>query len=215
MKKIMLVGDSIRQGYDKYVKMALEGSAEVEFPKENCRFTVYILRNLGDWLKKTEFGEDTDVLHWNAGLWDCARLFEDEPMVPLELYKYYMERICRRIQLLFPKAKVIFATSTPIDEEGYEISAKRFMRYNKEIEEYNAAAVEIVKKYGFAVNDLYGLMKDVPKSYHSDKTHFYTKEATKMMTEQVIKSIQACVDVEAKELDYDALFDKPKEILGA
>jgi len=35
------------------------------------------------------------------------------------------------------------------------------------------------------------------------------------MTEQVIKSIQACVDVEAKELDYDVLFDKPKEILGA
>ena len=32
MKKIVLIGDSIRMGYDKYVKMALEGVAEVYYP---------------------------------------------------------------------------------------------------------------------------------------------------------------------------------------
>ena len=39
MKKIILLGDSIRMGYDKYTKMALEGVAEVFSPEENCRFT--------------------------------------------------------------------------------------------------------------------------------------------------------------------------------
>ena len=83
MKKIMLIGDSIRMGYDKYVAMALEGSAEVYYPKENCRFSPYVLRNLHAWLDKSGFGEDTDCLHWNVGLWDCLNLFDDGPTVPL------------------------------------------------------------------------------------------------------------------------------------
>ena len=57
MKKVMLIGDSIRKGYDKYVKMALEDSAEVAYPKENCRFTPYVLRNLHTWLGDTGFGD--------------------------------------------------------------------------------------------------------------------------------------------------------------
>lgn len=32
MKKILLIGDSIRMGYDKYVKLAFEGEAEVYYP---------------------------------------------------------------------------------------------------------------------------------------------------------------------------------------
>ena len=35
MKKIVLFGDSIRMGYDKYVREALEGTAEVYYPEEN------------------------------------------------------------------------------------------------------------------------------------------------------------------------------------
>ena len=46
MKKVLLIGDSIRQGYDRYVKMSLEGEAEVFYPEENCRFSVYVLRDL-------------------------------------------------------------------------------------------------------------------------------------------------------------------------
>lgn len=47
MKKIVLLGDSIRMGYDKYVRKSLEGSAEVFYPAENCRFTFYLLRTCG------------------------------------------------------------------------------------------------------------------------------------------------------------------------
>ena len=31
-------------GYDKYVKEALAGAAEVYYPEENCRFAEYVLR---------------------------------------------------------------------------------------------------------------------------------------------------------------------------
>ncbi len=39
MKKVLLIGDSIRMGYDKYVKDALNEVAEVYYPTENCRFS--------------------------------------------------------------------------------------------------------------------------------------------------------------------------------
>ena len=44
MKNLLLVGDSIRMGYDKSVKKTLEGRVNVIFPAENCRFASYLLR---------------------------------------------------------------------------------------------------------------------------------------------------------------------------
>ena len=36
MKKVVILGDSIRMGYDKYVKEALKDVAAVYYPKDNC-----------------------------------------------------------------------------------------------------------------------------------------------------------------------------------
>ena len=207
MKKIILLGDSIRMGYDKYAKMALEGVAEVFSPEENCRFTQYMLRNLYDWCEVSGFGQDIDCIHWNAGLWDCLELFNDGPQTPLDVYELYIHRICRRIRMLYPNTKVIFATSTPVWEEAY-LNPERSMRRNSTIASYNAAAVKIVTEYGFAVNDLYGLMKDVPKSYYSDKTHFNTKEAAQRLAGQVAGVIAAELGITLSHVDYDALFPK-------
>ena len=87
MKKIVLLGDSIRMGYDKYVKMALDGVAEVYYPKDNCRFTQYVLRYIHAWVEESGFGEDTDLVHWNVGLWDVAQVLGDEPITPIEVYE--------------------------------------------------------------------------------------------------------------------------------
>ena len=119
MKKIVLIGDSIRMGYDKYVKEALEKSAEVYYPAENCRFAEYVLRYLHEWRDKEKWGEDVDLVHWNAGLWDVLELFEDEPLTSLSYYAEAIERIYKRIRLLFPRAKIIFATSTAVIEEKF------------------------------------------------------------------------------------------------
>ena len=52
MKKILLLGDSIRMGYDKYVRESLDGVAEVYYDDENSRFAAYILRYLQGWCKQ-------------------------------------------------------------------------------------------------------------------------------------------------------------------
>ena len=61
MKKVLLLGDSIRMGYDKYVKSALEGAAEVYYPDENARFVQYVLRYASNWKKTLELSEDIDL----------------------------------------------------------------------------------------------------------------------------------------------------------
>ena len=212
MKKIVLIGDSVRQGYDKYVKEALKGIADVSYPGENCRFSTYILRNFIIWKRELEWGDDVDLVHWNAGLWDCLVMVDGEKLVPLEVYKENIDRICRQIKMLFPKAKMIFATSTPCIERFF--ADKDCKRKNSDTEMYNAAACEIVKKHGGEINDLYALLKEVPESYHSDLTHFYTKEATELISGRVLSVIETALDIKANVLDYDKYFSIDGEPVG-
>ncbi len=205
MKNLLLIGDSIRLGYDKSVKKTLEGKANVFFPEENCRFASYVLRYFHEYLEQTN--ADIDVIHWNTGLWDCLRLFEEEPHTPIEVYAYYIDRICVRIKKLCPDAKVIFATNTSVISEEM---GKDFKRYNEEIEAYNKAAVDVVKKYGFEVNDLYAVSTALPNEAHSDPVHYYTTMGTEAFTNQVLSVVAPYLDIK-EELNYieEMYTDKP------
>lgn len=208
MKNLLLIGDSIRMGYDKAVQKTLAGMATVYFPEENCRFASYVLRYLHEY--RALVPGDIDVLHWNAGLWDCLRLFEEDPHTPLDVYVYYIDRICKRIQKIYPGAKVIFATSTSVQSEKM---SKDFKRYNEEIEAYNAAAVEVVKKYGFEVNDMYAVSTTLPEDAHSDSVHYYTPVGTEAFTNQVLSYLLPALEI-TEELVYreDLYADEPDGI---
>ena len=214
MKKILLIGDSICQGYQNFVKLAFKDTAEVYFPQENCRFATYVLRNLLDWKNELGCGDDVDVIHWNAGLWDGLVMPDGKPLISFERYCEDIERVCVTMKILFPKAKMIFATSTPVQEELFQTKYQYYRRYNKDTVRYNGGACEIVLKHGGIINDLYSLMKDVPKSYYSDQTHFYTKEASQMISDQVIRSIELYGEVKAAPLNYDEIYEKKMQVVG-
>lgn len=206
MKNLLLIGDSIRMGYDKSVKKTLEGKANVFFPEDNCRFASYVLRYLHEYIDEVKSG-DINVIHWNAGLWDCLRLFEEEPHTPIEVYEYYIERICIRIKKLCPNAKVIFATSTRVVSEKMEIP---FKRYNEEIEKYNEVAVNVVRKYGFEVNDLYEISANLTEEAHSDPVHYYTSIGTAAFTNKVLSYVTPALGIdEPLEYNEEVYTDKP------
>ena len=199
MKKVVLMGDSIRMGYDKYVKEALEGVAEVYYPSENCRFAENILRFAHVWKEDGKWPDDVDLVHWNVGLWDVAELFGDPPLTTLDYYIVAIARINNRIRMLYPKAKIIFATSTPVIETG----AFEFCRHNKNIEEYNKAAIEVLTPLGTSINDLYSLAKEFPKEYHSDAVHYSTEKGTEMLGGKVISVICRELQISASEVNID------------
>ena len=140
MKKILLIGDSICQGYRNFVKIAFKDTAKVYFPQENCRFATYVLRSLWDWKNGLGCGEDVDVIHWNAGLWDGLVMPDGKPLISFERYCEDIERVCVTMKILFPKAKMIFATSTPVQEELFQTKYQYYRRHNKDTVRYNAGA---------------------------------------------------------------------------
>jgi len=183
MKKIVLIGDSIRMGYCKYVSDALANAATVHYPNENCRYAVNVLRFAHDWKKKGEWGDDVDLVHWNAGLWDTLELFDDGPLTPVAYYKELIARIDKRLRLIFPKAKMIFATSTSVQEERYGADIRR---HNSTIEEYNAAAISALADTDTVINDLYKVSLDCTELHRSDATHFNTPLGTEHIGGAVI-----------------------------
>lgn len=200
MKKIVLIGDSIRMGYDKYVKEALKNVAEVYYPDENCRFAEYVLRYAHEWKKNGGWPDDVDLVHWNAGLWDCLELFEDEPLTSLAYYGEAVARIDKRLRMLFPKAKIVFATSTAVLEER---CSKNFRRHNSTIMKYNETAVRALFHTDTLINDLWELSSNYPESYHSDFVHYYTNEGTALFGNRVLSIICQALDIAAEDVDLE------------
>ena len=85
-----------------------------------------------------------------------------------------------------------------------------FKRYNKDIEEYNRVAVEIVKKHGFEVDDLYAVSVTLPEEAHSDTVHYYTPIGTEAFTNQVVSCLSSAIGLEERLVYREKLHtDKP------
>ena len=201
MKKIILVGDSIRMGYDKYVKDALAGAAEVYYTNDSARFSEYTLRYLSDWKHDNGWGEDIDLIHWNTGLWDVLEMYGEEPISNPEQYGETIGKIERQMRILFPKAKQVFATSTSVIEERYGWDRKR---KNSTIEKYNKIACDVLKDTDCVINDLYTLTKNAPDEIRAgDPTHFYTPEGTKLIGDRVLSYICGELDISASDVNLE------------
>ena len=106
--RVVLIGDSIRMGYAPLVAERLAGKAIVISAKPNGEDTANVLRNFDEWVIK----ERPDVVHINAGLHDL-KVKDKAYQVPLAEYEKNLQTILERIRT-GTKAKIIFATSTPI-----------------------------------------------------------------------------------------------------
>lgn len=213
MKKILLLGDSIRMGYDKYTRDKLSGVAEVYFPEENCKFSMNMVRYIYEWADQLKLKrEEIDVVHWNAGLWDCLHMEDGEPLISVDIYERTIERIQGLINTAYPNARSIFATSTPVSEQMWKWQGKK--RYNSEIEQYNEAARRALSKYDVKINDLYALLSPLPDSYHSDATHYYTPESTKLIGDEVVSNILSVLGVSESCLSEAERDYSPDKIIG-
>lgn len=206
MKNILLLGDSIRMGYDSFLRNKLLGRANVFYHEDNGRFTQYTLRTLSDWKGQLSLPE-IDIVHWNNGLWDAIHLnamssgrdgeaegatispanvpserrFDAEPLTPPDFYRHYIGRILTRIRQLFPKAEVVFATTTPVIEE----QSVWAYRSNREIEDYNRIAREVLVPRGVRINELGEFAARNCQTLHRDWVH-YNDEGSALLADEII-----------------------------
>jgi lysophospholipase L1-like esterase len=184
LPKVVLIGDSIRMGYAPLVAKQLDGKAIVVSPEPNGEDSSNVLKNLEEWVIK----EKPDVVHMNAGLHDL-KLKDKSYQVPVAEYEKNLKAILRRIQKE-TKAKVIFATSTPILDNLHAQRKAGFDRFERDVQTYNMAAITIMKQAGVPINDLHKLVEDGGKEklIGGDGTH-YTPAGYEMLAAAVTDSI--------------------------
>lgn len=186
MQDVILIGDSIRIGYQGEATNGLADVAYVWGPDENCRDSNNVLGQLDHWVLK----RDCDVLHLNCGLHDIKRAKGGEVnQVPLEKYRENLTRIFQRIRDAKPDTTIIWATTTPVIERLHN-AERDFDRYEQDVADYNAAAREIARSFGLLINDLHGVVEraDKGKILLNDGVH-YTDDGYRILGEEVAACI--------------------------
>jgi hypothetical protein len=178
MKKILLLGDSIRLSYQSTVREMLNGRAEVEGPEDNCRFAKYTLWYINEWLN--QFGKP-DIIHWNNGIWDIYRINDRVGLyTPLEEYRRDMARILAELRQT--GANIIWATTTAVDD------ANGYCR-NDDIDVYNKEMIHFMLGENITVNDLNRVVRENLHLYMGEDKLHLNETGKQACAEAVVKAV--------------------------
>lgn len=153
MKHVVLIGDSIRMGYQRVVRRELDGLVDVWGPEQNGGNSQNVLVHLDSWA----ITRQPDIIHVNCGLHDIKTPFDSTARaIPLAQYQANVRRILARLRNE-TQATVIWATTTPVNHAWHHEN-KDFDRFEADVEAYNAAATAIAVETGCPVDDLYSVI---------------------------------------------------------
>lgn len=147
LPRVLLIGDSILNGYQAAVLKAFEGKAHIDAwvnPHWQSQRTNELL---ADVLAHGPY----DVVHFNIGLhgWPRGRI-KDGTFEPLT--KAYVEVLKTKL----PQAKLIWASSTPVTVKGKPIELDPVI--NATIVDHNRMAANVMREMNVPVNDLYAVL---------------------------------------------------------
>ena len=189
MKKVLLLGDSIRAWYAPIVTELLKGKCEVYHASEdNGRFAAYSLWQLGAMLKAHG---NFDLIHFNNGYWDMGEIIPGEPVHTLEEYQHFL----RRIITVGRKtgARLIFATTTPLPEDGEardNAGTGAALSFEKSrVQRYNEAALAVMAEENVPINDLYSLCLQDENCYKCEDKLHHSPEGNRVCAKAVANAI--------------------------
>lgn len=185
-KTVVLVGDSIRMGYQATVREELVELAWVRSAAMNGGMTTRVVEHIDEWI----VAHKPDVVHMNAGLHDIRRDRDGSGKRQVEIDDY-----AANLRTIFSRARaetdavLIWATTTPVIEEQHN-TTKPFDRMNADINSYNLVAREIAAEYDVEINDLNALVcgKNAGDLMTGDGVH-YTPEGSALLGQVVAARI--------------------------
>jgi hypothetical protein len=184
MKKIMLIGDSIRLSYQSKVAKLLSSTSTIVGPEDNCRFSAYTLFNISTWL----LDETYDVIHWNNGQWDTCYMPDGKIHTSIDEYLRTQERIASILQKR--SKRLIFALTTPVWPEMFQ-NGEIYPRRNEDIKKYNNALVGLLSNFDVEINDLYSpLEKDIKRYICDDMVHL-SKDGVNLCAKLISNKLQS------------------------
>ena len=194
LPRVLLIGDSISIAYTVPVRNLLRGKANVHRAPVNCQSsTTGLTGTKGP--RSWQGDQKWDVIHFNFGIWDAKIVSSTgQPSVSQEDYVKNLLEIAKRLQAT--GAKVIFATTTPIPDcltsqpaAPGELPSKA--RLFVPIAERNAAAVDVLKKEGLSIDDLYAAIYPDREKFWNPKDLHFSPQGSDLLAKAVAASIES------------------------
>jgi acyl-CoA thioesterase-1 len=180
LPRVLLLGDSVSIGYTLQVREKLKGKANVHRIPQNGGATEVGLANMKKWLRD----ERWDVIHFNFGLHDAKYASETTQRATRDQYIANLQTLIA--QMKATGAKLIFATTTPVPNNGVISPTRRF----DDVPARNELAKELMKKNEVAIDDLYTLVLPVfAKVGRPNDVHFQP-EGYELLATAVAASIE-------------------------
>ena len=168
LPRVLLIGDSICNGYSGDVCKELAGTAFVTFyASSKCVCDKSYLRSLAFFLDESDYA----VIHFNNGLHSLSSNRQD--------WETCLRASIKLIKEKGKGAKIIWANSTPLKDPTLTEKAQ----------ELNAIAARVMAEEGVPTDDLFALMNPLDRATHWSDTFHFKGEAKKIQA----KAIGDCV----------------------
>ena len=183
LPRVLLIGDSISEGYTHPTRQLLKGKANVHRIRKNGRSTVAGLAFIDGWLGKRKW----DLIHFNFGLHDLAyvRLKDDlcvvgNNQVPPKMYERNLRELVAKLKAT--GAKLLWASSTPIAEGAWGSSPADMLKYNR-------IAARIMDENNIPTDDLYAFALKRLKDIQLPKNVHFSEKGSGVLAQQVAANI--------------------------
>ena len=169
LPRVLLVGDSICNGYQGEVRKPLEGKLSVSYwISSYCVTSPNYMKFLSLYLDEAKY----DVVHFNNGLHSLQ--------TTTDVYAKGIRAALELVRRKQPKAKIVWCSSTPLKDAAKTAKAK----------ELNVAAAEIVAEIGgIETNDLFALLNPLDREENWRDVFHHKKETCKMEAKQVADAV--------------------------
>lgn len=178
LPRVLLIGDSVMNGYRADVCRRLKGKANVD-----AWVNPYYQASpgLAEMVRKALSNGPYAVIHFNMGLhgWPKGRIPEGQ-------FEPLMRNYVRAIQDNAGKARLIWASTTPVTRKGEPGALDPDI--NGTILQQNKMAAKVVREAGIPIDDLYTVGLAHLELAKGDQFH-WTEEAYQRMADSVADSI--------------------------
>ncbi len=177
--RVLLMGDSILNGYLAGTVKALDGQAYVDAWVNPLRHSSYHLLEILDMV----FAEGPyDIVHVNMGLHDWRR-----GRIPDQRFEPIIRSLVYKIRVKVPGATFVWASSTPITTKGKpgELDSE----INPFIIEHNRLAAKVMADAKVPVNDLYAVVATRLDLARGDQFHWQAA-GTALLKDAVVATLQ-------------------------
>lgn len=188
VKNMLVIGDSISIGYTPFLEKSLAPDVVVAHNPGNGGSTVRGVENIEKWLDNRQW----DIILFNFGLHDLVHKDQENKYdvvngkisVLLEEYRKNLETIVAKLRETTAELYFVTTTVVPENSPGRKV---------EDPAKYNAVALEVMKKSGIKVIDLYTASLTIhPQNSKPGNVH-YTPEGYGQLASYIMNELRPSI----------------------